>query len=118
MPRLALLSLLALAGCTIIGPDEYGTGGVSLSVSAPVVVIDNARAEPIRYMLIENNTAAMIDIPPCRDWSPRLPTIPSNERDSVHFSEIMGYEEEATEGWLIWCGTRSHIGDHESFPLD
>ena len=89
------LSLLALAGCSALGPS----GGLDIEADPPTLVLDNEAGQTVYYVAIESEAATRADLKPdVTAW----PSIAAGRTLRIAYEDLDGYEEGDTEVVVFW----------------
>ncbi len=101
MKKLPLFLILILSSCSVFDNEQsISESDVIATANDPVFTILNKSAKPIVYVVIETNTSHVIDLAPlCDDFQPNLSAEPNAQ---FHYSEILGWDEEAESVWFYW----------------
>lgn len=85
--------------------DSIGDENLSITTKNSTVILSNNSNQIIHYLLLEAETATLIDLDPNYVW----PSIEADSSVTIPYNEIMGYNESANEVFIIWGldGSRS-----------
>lgn len=98
----AVLAFL-ISGC---GSDALSDDAVRVAMNGSSVTLSNSSSQVIYYVLIEAETAALIDLAPMSKW----PTIAPRSAITIQHSDIMGYTESSTEAYFMWRAKKGPSG--------
>jgi hypothetical protein len=91
----AIFLAFLISGC---GVDAIGDDAVRVTTSNSAVTIINTTSHVVYYVLIEAETATLVDLAPMSEW----PTIEPRSEITIQYVDIMGYSETATEAYFMW----------------
>lgn len=86
--------LLLSGGC---GSDALSDDEVRIATNGSSVTLSNTSSQVIYYVLIEAETAALVDLAPMSEW----PTISPRSAITIRYTDIMGYTESSTEAYFM-----------------
>ncbi len=90
-----LLAAFVLAGCSALWPDA----GLSIEAAPPILRLTNEAEETIYYVVVEAETATLIDLNPnVEEW----PALAAGEQLAIPYEEIMGYDDQAEGAFVFW----------------
>lgn len=94
-----ILIPLLLAGCS--DPVTVKDGPVEIFADSGAFTVRNrAAADSLVVLIVERETAALIDLAPCDEWTD--PIAPRGERRVPH-DAVVGYEVGAAVAFVFWC---------------
>jgi hypothetical protein len=97
--RAPILIPLLLAGCS--DPATVESGSVQVVADEGAFTVRNrAASDSLVVVIVERETAALIDLAPCDEWPD--PIAPRGER-RVPYNAVLGYEAGAEVAFVFWC---------------
>jgi hypothetical protein len=102
--------LLLSSGC---GVDAIGDDAVRVTTSNSGVTILNTTSHVVYYVLIEAETATLVDLAPVSEW----PTIEPGAQITIPYVGIMGYSETSTEAYFMWRIKKGPAGGSMTIEL-
>lgn len=110
-----LLIFLLFTTCSIFDNEQdIENSDIIAAANNPVFSVLNKSEKPIVFLVIETNTASVIDLAdPCEEFQPNL-----NAKSStlMNYSDIFGWEKEAKSVWFFWTDC-SGSGDSKTIKL-
>ncbi|GAB5407662.1 MAG: hypothetical protein BalsKO_00270 [Balneolaceae bacterium] len=105
MKILAFFLLIMISSCSVFD-NEQELESVEMITTADdsSFRVINRSGDPVLYLVIESNTAAVIDLAiECDDFNPNL-----SQKSSVkvNYTDIMGWEEGANSVWFFWTNCK------------
>jgi hypothetical protein len=98
--QLSLLAvLLGVSACS--GPTSVTEDDFTIRATGQEVVLRNGAARPTFYLIVERETAAVIDFVTCVDES-QCPHVASGATVRVPYSAISGYRPGKREAIVYW----------------
>ncbi|WP_158278666.1 hypothetical protein [Rhodohalobacter mucosus] len=76
--------------------------------------IENISGQTVYYLVIEQRTLALIDIDP--DYTTWL-SMEMDETVTIPYTDIIGYDETATEAWITWVLEEDETGGSITIEL-
>jgi hypothetical protein len=100
--RLRFSSLALLTGSLACGdPASVTQEQFTIHATGREVVLSNAAAQPTFYLVVERETAAVIDFATCID-QPQCRSVSPDSTVRVPYSEITGYRPGSKEAVVYW----------------
>lgn len=112
-----LVGLLVLGGCK---EDKDFPGGLEVSVQEMVLTLHNRSNVRVYYMVVESETAAVID------WAPNIgantPSIDPQKSIEINVEDIIGYDDGAEQAIVYhWIGVEENgvwvVGDFQQIVV-
>ncbi len=106
---------LLFSACSVFDNEQnISNSDVIATANDPIFSILNRSEKPIIYLVIETNTANVIDLAdPCEEFTPNLAP---KSNSQIHYSDIAGYEKGAESVWFMWTDCRGS-GDSKTIKL-
>lgn len=105
----AAFLLLSCSG----GSDALSDDAVRVMTNGSSVTLSNTSSQLIYYVLMEAETATLVDLAPMSEW----PTIAPRSQITIQYRDIMGYSERATEAYFMWRAKKGPSGSSMTIRL-
>ena len=93
--------------------DSFGDENLSITTKNSTVILSNNSDEVVYFMLLESETAALVDLAPDAEW----PSIEAGTKKSIPYNEITGYTESSDEAFIMWGIGKQSSGNSQTFKL-
>jgi hypothetical protein len=94
--------------------DSLGDETLRIIAKNNAVELTNTSEVVVHYVLIESETANLVDlIPNVYEW----PSIEPGEKISIPYSEISGYNATAKKAWITWSTGETDSGNDLTIKL-
>jgi len=108
------LAAFALTGCgTLTTPSDAAV--LHAGVLADSLVLSNAGGRDAFYLVLEEETAALVNWAPCIDHA-RCDHVPPRSDTRIELGSVLGYEAGRSRALLVYWWQR--IGDHAGATAD
>ena len=111
----ALSVILLFSACSVFDNEQsISDADVIATANDPIFSVLNKSEKPILFLVIETNTAAVIDLAdPCIDFTPNLS---AKSNIQMNYSDIYGWEENSESAWFYWSDCNGN-GDSKTIQL-
>ncbi|MFV1885293.1 MAG: hypothetical protein ACMZ7B_12450 [Balneola sp.] len=115
MKTLCLLSILLLSACSVFDNEQdIENSDIIATANDPVFSVLNKSEQSILFLVIETNTAAVIDLAdPCIDFNPNLAP---NSKTQLNYSDIWGWKQGDDSVWFYWTDCKGS-GESKTIKL-
>lgn len=84
--------------------DSFGDEILNIDTNNSTVILSNNSHQIVYYVLVESETANLIDLNPnVIEW----PSIEAGTKVTIPYEEIMGYEDSSNDAWITWANVDS-----------
>ncbi len=90
---------LLFFSCSNTSVDSFSDEKLRILAKKPQITLTNKSEKTIYYVIIESETANLVDLDPdYRKW----PSIEAGSELVINYNQIMGYEESSERAWIYW----------------
>ena len=115
MKTICLLSILLFSACSVFDNEQdIENSDIVATANDPVFSVLNKSEQSILFLVIETNTAAVIDLAdPCENFQPNLAP---KTNVQIQYSDIFGWEDNSESVWFYWTDCKGS-GESKTIKL-